>query len=77
MSRNANKGYELSRRDDLESLGYMLIYLAKQNLPWINLKFNEDKLIRLTFKLKNTITPEKLCMGLNEEFVEFLNMLKM
>ena len=68
LSMNGNRGYELSRRDDLESLGYMLIYLAKQNLPWINLKFqdNEDKLIRQTFKLKNTITPEKLCMGLNE-----------
>ena len=38
MSRNANKGYELSRRDDLESLGYMIIYLAKNFLPWINLE---------------------------------------
>ena len=76
LSMNGNRGYELSRRDDLESLGYMLIYLAKQNLPWINLKFNEDKLIRLTFKLKNTITPEKLCMGLNEEFVEYIKYVK-
>jgi len=28
-SGNSMKGYELSRRDDLESLGYTLLYLAK------------------------------------------------
>ena len=34
MSLNSNKGYELSRRDDLESLGYTIIELAKDHLPW-------------------------------------------
>ena len=44
---NANKGYELSRRDDLESFGYMLVYLAKQYLPWISTEeLNIDKNIK-------------------------------
>ena len=37
-SRNAHKGGFLSRKDDLESLGFTLVYLYQGKLPWNNLK---------------------------------------
>jgi serine/threonine protein kinase len=37
-SLNSHFGQELSRRDDLISLGYALVFLAKRNLPWSNVK---------------------------------------
>ena len=40
---NAHKGRNLSRRDDLESLIYSLIYMICGTLPWKNIKLKNKK----------------------------------
>ena len=76
---NAHNGIELSRRDDLESLSYLLIYLLKGNLPWIGAKNDNETNVNKYQKIKeikNKVNTEVLCYGLPQEFGEFLNYCK-
>ena len=76
-SRNALRGTEQSRRDDLESAGYILIYLEKKKLPWIGLKEkNKIKRFKQIYMIKKLIQPEKLCQGLPTEFTEYIKYVK-
>lgn len=62
---NAHLGIELSRRDDLESLGYVLIFMATGKLPWQSLAKPEEKNKYekiLQSKLNTSI--DKLCQSL-------------
>jgi len=55
-------GIENSRRDDLESIGYMLIYFLKGNLPWegINGNNRQEKYQKIAEKKLGT-SSEELC----------------
>ena len=70
---NSLKLKEQSRRDDLESIGYMLIYLIKGSLPWMGIKvINKKESYMNLAKIKKDIEPEKLCQNLPIEFVEYI-----
>ena len=64
---------EQSRRDDLESVGYVLMYFLRGNLPWqgLKIKSKEDRYKKILDKKKET-TSEELCKGFPDEFREYL-----
>lgn len=68
---NNHLGFEQSRRDDLESLGYVLIYFLKGRLPWQGLIAHNGKPIDVAQR-KMLIPLEELCTGLPHEFVDYL-----
>jgi len=71
---NAHLGIEQSRRDDLEAIGYVLIYVVKGYLPWQGIKANnkQEKYHKIMEK-KMTTPVEILCKGLPIEFSTYMN----
>ena len=70
---NALKGFEQSRRDDLESVGYVLIYFLQGKLPWqgLPIKPKEDRYVKIMEKKRDT-TSEDLCRGLHKNFQTYI-----
>ena len=64
---------EQSRRDDLESVGYVLMYFLRGGLPWqgLKIKSKEDRYKKILAKKKET-SSEELCKGFPDEFREFV-----
>ena len=72
LSLNASFGIEQTRRDDLESVAYMLIRLGKGKLLWNNVKAkNKIEYLVKIYDMKKYISVEKLCQGLPKEFCIF------
>lgn len=65
-------GIEQSRRDDLESLGYVLVYLFKGALPWqgIRIANKKQKYARIRDKKQN-ISLRELCKDMPSQMVEY------
>ena len=83
MPKAAHQGNEQCRRDDLESLGYNILYLLRGgNLPWAGLAFDGEKKVEKferIYELKCKLTPEDLCKdftpalkGLEEPMMKYM-----
>ena len=70
---NIHNGIESSRRDDLESLGYIFIYFLKGKLPWQNVTADSHKQkMEIVSSLKENTPIEELCEGMPNEFIQYL-----
>ena len=71
---NALNGITQSRRDDLEAIGYVLMYFLLGRLPWQGMvnKNKDERYLRI-MEVKRDTTPEKLCQGFPPEFESYVS----
>lgn len=66
----ANMGICPSRRDDMESLGYVLVYFLRGSLPWQGLRAKKSEKNERVLEKKMEVPVETLCEDLPQEFAE-------
>ena len=72
-SLNSQMGCEQGRRDDLESLGYCVIYMLKGRLPWQGIKgATKDDKNRKVLALKSKISIGDLFKVLPNEVAQYM-----
>eukprot|EP00347_Sterkiella_histriomuscorum_P010377 403376534 len=70
---NAHYGLEQSRRDDMEALGYMIIYMLMGGLPWQNVRCKEkSKKYKKIMEAKLETNMEVLLNGYPREFIDYM-----
>ena len=83
-SANAQRGMQQSRKDDLESLGYVILFVFKGKLPWDleNLEnldlmnLNQKEIYLKTYRMKKFIPTEKLCKDCPQELEEYFKYIR-
>ena len=67
-------GIEQSRRDDVESIGYVMMYMLRGILPWQNMKAKDTKTkYKMIMEKKISTPPEVLCKGYPNQLAAFIN----
>ena len=72
VSCNVQDGLEASRRDDMISLAYMLIYIQIERLPWQGVRKPIMEKEREIHRIKKEISTTTLCRGLPDCFAHLL-----
>lgn len=76
-SLNTQAGLTPSRRDDLESVGFLLIYFLKGKLPWQGLPAqNMMEKSQKIMQVKEFTTLEELCEDLPKEFYDYTSYIR-
>jgi len=73
---NAHEKVEQTRRDDLESLAYVLIYFLKGELPWQNLNIDKNNRRQVIGEIKRNIPISQITASLPDEIGTFLSIVR-
>lgn len=74
---NALNGIRQTRRDDMESLGYVWLYLLRGSLPWMGINArNTEQKYAMICEAKSGTSPESLCEGFPREFVDYFKLVR-
>lgn len=72
----AHEGIEISRKDDLESLAYVLLFILKGSVPWQNLNISEKEKCKKVGEIKASLKPEELFKTYPEEFSRYISFVR-
>ena len=67
ISLNIHEKIAPSRRDDIECLGYNMVYFMKGKFPWCKCRHRAE-----VYEVKKSTSLDELCEGLPEEFKEII-----
>jgi len=71
---NAQRGVEQSRRDDIEAIGYVLMYFNRGSLPWQGFQAaTKAEKYQMILECKQATSVEELCRGYPAVFASYMN----
>ena len=76
-STNNLRGVEISRRDDLESLAYMIIYFIMKKLPWQGIRANNlQNRYKKIYYMKKKLIEDEMFLKMPQEIQNFYKDIK-